>query len=92
MNPLGSGALERQLLLQARQIQQMVIGRPLLDIAKDFIGADDLPELQRRVGIARMEVGVGAVDGLTEAPPRCRIFWSPSEIPAANLLWRTRTD
>ncbi len=44
----------------------MVIGRPLLNVAKDFVGADDLPELQRRVGIARMDVGVGAFDGLTE--------------------------
>ena len=69
MNPLGGGARGRQLLLQAREIQQMVIGRPLLDIAKDFVGADDLPELQRRVGIAGMDIGVGAFDGLTERGP-----------------------
>ncbi len=114
MNPRGGGAPGPQLLLQVRKIQQMVIGRPLFDIAKDFVGADDLPELQRRVGIARVDVGVSTFHGLTEGGPetfsiilrkgpkqivkrfhprpRCWISWSPSEIPAANLLWRPRTN
>ena len=70
MNLRGGGALGRQLLFQAREVQQMVIGRPLLNVAKDFVGADDLPELQRRVGIAGMDVGVGAFDGLTESGPQ----------------------
>src|SRR5258706_1626350 len=69
VNPRGAGALGRQLLLQAREIQQMVIGRPLRDIAKDLVGADDLPELQRRVGIARVDVGVSTFHGLTEGGP-----------------------
>ena len=69
MNPDGGGARGRRILLQACEIQQMVIGRPLLNIAKDFVGADDLPELQRRVGIARMDVGVGPFDGLAECGP-----------------------
>ena len=69
MNPRGGGALGPQLLLQAREIQQMVIGRPLLDIAQDFVSADDLPELQRRIGIARVDVGVSTFHGLTEGGP-----------------------
>lgn len=69
MNPRGGGAPGPQLLLQVRKIQQMVIGRPLFDIAKDFVGADDLPELQRRVGIARVDVGVSTFHGLTEGGP-----------------------
>ena len=69
MNLCGGGARGRRLLLQAREIQQVVVGRPQLNIAKDFAGADDLPELQRRVGIAWMDVGVGAFDGLTERGP-----------------------
>src|SRR5258706_11947355 len=47
----------------------MVIGRPLRDIAKDLVGADDLPELQRRVGIVRLDVGVSTFHGLTEGGP-----------------------
>jgi hypothetical protein len=41
----------------------------LLDIAKDLVGAHDLPELQRRVGVAGMDVGVSTLDGLTERGP-----------------------
>ena len=69
MNLCGGGASGRRLLLKAREIQQMVIDGPLLNIAKDFVGADDLPELQRRVGIGRMDVGVGTFDGLTKGGP-----------------------
>ena len=47
----------------------MVVGRALFGIAKDFVGADDLPEFQRRVGIVRSEVGVGALDGFAERRP-----------------------
>ena len=67
MNLCGGGTSGRRLLLKAREIQQMVIGGPLLNIAKDFVGADDLPELQRRVGIARMDVGVARLRS-----PGCR--------------------
>src|SRR5258705_199011 len=53
----------------AREVQQMVIGRPLRDIAKELVGADDLPELQRRVVIVRVDVGVSTFHGLTEGGP-----------------------
>src|ERR1700724_2522550 len=92
----------------------MVVSRPPPSIAKDFVGADDLPELQRGIGIVRMDVGMGPFDGSTECGPeifsviarkspeqivkrlhrrsRCWISSSPTEISAANLLWRTRTN
>ena len=57
------------LLLQVGEAEQMVVSRALFGIAKDFVGADDLPESQRRVGIVGSEVGVGALDGLPECRP-----------------------
>src|SRR5207247_10726216 len=69
VNSDGGGARGRRLLLQAREIQQMVIGRPLLSIAKAFVGAGDLPEFQRGIGIARMEAGVNALDVFTASSP-----------------------
>ena len=47
----------------------MVVGCALFGIAKDFVGADDLPEFQRGVGIVRSEVGVGALDRFAERRP-----------------------
>jgi hypothetical protein len=69
VKPGGGGARGSRLLLQPREIQQMVIDGPLLNVAKDFVGADDLPELQRGVGIAGMAVGMSTLDGLTEGGP-----------------------
>jgi hypothetical protein len=48
----------------------MVVGRALLWIAEDFIGANDLPEFQRRIGIVRPQIGVGAFDGCAERAPQ----------------------
>ena len=47
----------------------MVVSLPLLLIAEDFVGADDLPELQGGVGIAGTEIGMGAFDGFAEGGP-----------------------
>src|ERR1700730_820845 len=52
----------------------MVVSRPLLSIAEDFVGANDLPELQSGIGIARMDIGVGPFDGFTECGPETFSF------------------
>ena len=44
----------------------MIVGRALVRIGEDAVGADDLPEFESCVGIAGMEVGVGSLDGATE--------------------------
>jgi hypothetical protein len=59
----------------------MVVSRPPPSIAKDFVGANDLPELQRGIGIARMDTGVGPFDGFTECGPET---FSVSEARRAN--------
>src|SRR6516165_1967861 len=50
-------------LLDAREIQEMVVGGPLLRIVQDFVRANDLPEAQRRLRIARIDVGMAPLDG-----------------------------
>jgi len=57
------------LLLELRQRQQMVVSRPLFRIGKDSVRADDLPELQRGIGITGPDVGMAAFDGITERRP-----------------------
>ena len=69
MKPRRGGLPGSLLLLQARELQKIVIGPALLGIAEDFAGADDLPEFQRRVGIAGAKVGMGAFDGPAERGP-----------------------
>ena len=63
VNPGGDGVPRLRQLLQARELQQMVVGRALLVVAENIVGADDLPELQRGFGIVRSDVGMGAFDG-----------------------------
>ena len=69
MNPGGDGMRIRRVILQARNLQQIVVSRTLFRIAQDFVGADDLPEFQRGIWIARSEVGMGPFDGSTECGP-----------------------
>ena len=64
-----TGCTRCRLLLPAREHQQMVVSRALVRIDKDFVGADDLPEFQRRVRIARSEVGMSALDGSAKRGP-----------------------
>src|ERR1700730_1516016 len=61
----------------------MVVSRALFCIAKDFVGADDLPEFQRSVRIARSEVGMSTFDGSAKCGPEILsvIVWkSPEQI------------
>jgi len=58
------------LLLVLRQRQQMVVSRALFGIGQDSVRADDLPEPQRGVRIARLEVGMGTLDGPPERGPK----------------------
>ena len=48
----------------------MVVSLALFRVDKDFVGADDLPEFQRSVRIARSEVGVSALDGSAKRGPQ----------------------
>src|ERR1700704_6033905 len=68
--PAGDGGFGGRLLLQARELQQIIVSRALLVVAKDFAGIDDLPEFKRGIRIARPEVGVGALDGIAERGPK----------------------
>ncbi len=70
MHPGKDGLFRYLLLLMVGEAEQMVVGRALFGIAEDFVGADDLPEPQCRVGIVRSEIGVGALDGLPECRPQ----------------------
>src|ERR1700730_4080630 len=83
VNLHGGSARGRRHLLLARELQQMVIGRPLLGIGKDFTGIDDLPEFQRSIRVAGPDVWVGAFDGSAECGPQTVsvILWeSPEQI------------
>src|SRR3954465_9031623 len=48
----------------------MIIGRALVLIAQDVVGTYDLPEAQRGVGIAWIDVGMGALDRLAKRGPQ----------------------
>jgi len=55
-----------RIFLDLREHQQMVVGRALVLVGKDFVGADDLPESQRGIRIAGPDVGMGALDSLAK--------------------------
>ena len=63
----GDGQFGGLLLLELCQRQQMVVSRTLFRIGKDSVRADNLPESQRGVRVAGLEVGMGTFDG----PPEC---------------------
>src|ERR1700722_7400783 len=70
----------------------MVVGRALLVIAEDIVGADDLPEFQRGFGIVRSDVGMGAFDGSSERGPETFgvIVWKSPEQIVQRIHRRSR--
>jgi hypothetical protein len=61
----------------------MIVGRALLAIAKNLVGADDRAKSQRRVRIARPNVGMGALDGPAKRDPQALgvVLWKrPKQI------------
>ena len=70
VNGGGERVLGLRNLLQTRQLEQVIVGRALFSIAEDFVGANDLPELQRSIRIARPQVGVGGFYRPTERGPQ----------------------
>ena len=69
MNRGGDGLLRRRLLLDAGEIEQMIVNRALLLIYQDLIGAHDLAKLDRRIGVAGIDVGVSRFDGFAKRGP-----------------------
>jgi hypothetical protein len=63
---MGDGALRQLPLFLVSKVEQMVVGRALLRIGKNLIGANDLAELQSRLGVARVKIGMNPFDGVTE--------------------------
>jgi hypothetical protein len=93
VNPGGDGMFGRLLMLQARDLQQIVVSCALLGIAEDFAGMNDLPEFQRSVWIARSEVGMGPFDGSTECGPETFsvIVWKSLEQIVKRFHYRSRS-
>src|SRR5258705_6357048 len=48
------------------ELQQPIVSRPLLRIAEEGIGVDNLPKSQRSIRVASVEVGMGRLDGFAE--------------------------
>ena len=47
-----------------------IVGRALLGIRQDVIGAHELPEPQRSIRIVGIDVGMGRLRGLAERGPQ----------------------
>jgi hypothetical protein len=92
VNPDKHGLLGYRYLLLVREREQMVVSHALLGIAQDFVGADDLPKFQRRIGIVRPQVGVGAFDGFAERAPQTFgvIVWQGPEQIVKRIHGRSR--
>ena len=58
-----------RIFLDAGQHQQVIVDRALLGIAKNLIGAHNLPEPLPSVWITGSEIGMGALDGPAECGP-----------------------
>src|SRR5204863_3178038 len=88
----GDGMLRRRHLLRARELEQMIVSRAFIGIAKDVIGAHDLSGSQRSTGIAGSDVGVGAFDGSPERRPESFgvIVWKRSEQIVKRRHYRSR--
>ena len=69
------------------ELQQPIVSRPLLRIAEEGIGVDNLPESQQSIRVACVEVGMGRLTGqrpvsrpgigpakLAVSVPRLRVF------------------
>jgi hypothetical protein len=54
--------------------QESVVDRTLLDIAEDAIGGHDLPEQQRGIGVAGVQVGMVRLHGLAESFLDCVVI------------------
>src|SRR5215468_7075549 len=63
---LASLMLKLPLKLLVFEVDQPIVSRPLLCIAKEGVGGNDLPESRRGVGIIRVEVGVMRFDSVAE--------------------------
>ncbi len=63
----GTGMLD---LLDPGEFQEMVVGRALLAIKQDFLGAYDLAEFLPGVGITGVEIGMSPLHRLTEGGPQ----------------------
>jgi hypothetical protein len=52
-----------------RNGEQLIIGRALLGIGQDVLGAHQLPEPQGSIGIVGIDIGMGSLRGLAERRP-----------------------
>src|SRR5579871_4846184 len=79
-------------LLFMGEIEQVVIGCTLFIVAKDLVGAQDLPEFLRGVGIPGIEIGMGSLDGTPESGTEflCVVARQRSEQIVQRLHSRTR--
>jgi hypothetical protein len=48
----------------------LIVGRALLGIGQDVIGAHQLPEPQRSIGIVGIDIGMCSLRGLAECRPQ----------------------
>ena len=69
----------------------MIVGRALLLVDEDVIGADDLPEFLAGGGVAGIEIRVSAFDGATECGPElfCVVARQRAEQIVQRLHWST---
>jgi hypothetical protein len=65
-----AGALGRLALLPRCDFEQPVIGRPLLPIAQDGVGANDAPESFRSFRVTGIEIGMVRLGCLAERSPQ----------------------
>ena len=73
----------RRVFLELREHQQMIVSRALILVAKDFVGADDLPEFYRGIRIVGTQIRMGTLDGPAKRSPQAFgiIVWkSPKQI------------
>ena len=63
VDPARRRLLRHRRPFDAGEIQQVIVGRPLVRIVQDLVGAHDLPEPQRRLRIAGIDIGMGTFDG-----------------------------
>ena len=67
---LGGAALGLPVLLPARDFEQPVIGRSLLPIAQDGVGANNRLNLSEASGVAGIEIGMVRLGCLAERSPQ----------------------
>ena len=70
MNARGDRMGGGRIFLVLRQHQQVVVNRALVLVQKDVVGADDLPESDRGVGIVGPQIRMRAFDRLAKGSPQ----------------------